>query len=338
MKKLTILQTVFVAAIALIIGLFVGIAIKSTPPPADDLAGTIGKVDRYRNVKITEDDIMLRNELVEDTVKRAQYEKYLLYHYYQSLKTSSDVDAVLEKTTASPDFYKTYYPYAEALSSFKVFLEPARIDILNALNMIIALDENENIPVIDYLNKAQNAIARIRNNDAILMSYMEAIASFIEANPEVNYDELADAHDILELNILQSAILTQNKPMLSYLDKKKLMNEKEGIKELASEAQLSLYMQDQFAMDAESINAINSQQLQSIVYTDMNQLQSFVMGSMEQFNSVILLSADAISSTSELGNQEALQSMLNDAGNLGSSFSDMPQLGFFRSAEQLRAH
>jgi uncharacterized protein YlxP (DUF503 family) len=114
------------------------------------------------------------------------------------------------------------------------------------------------VPVVTYLNQAQNAIARIRNHDAVLMNYMNAMATYIESNPESYLNDLKDAHDILALNVMHSAVLTQNKPVLTYLEKKKLMNEKDGMTELVAEAQMKAYMQDHFIMDVESLKATRS--------------------------------------------------------------------------------
>ncbi|MDP2236944.1 MAG: hypothetical protein Q8J88_10965, partial [Bacteroidales bacterium] len=75
MKKITTTQTTLIAIAALVVGFLIGFSVNSIAPSSDDLAGSIGKVDRFRNVQITEDDILLRNEFVEDTAKRAQYEK-----------------------------------------------------------------------------------------------------------------------------------------------------------------------------------------------------------------------------------------------------------------------
>ncbi|MDP3461323.1 MAG: hypothetical protein Q8S18_00900 [Bacteroidales bacterium] len=339
MKKVSLTQIIIIAFASLVVGFIIGFATKSEPPSGEDLAGTIGKVDRFRNVKITEDDILLRNELADDTVKRAQYEKYLLYYYYQSLKTTSDVELVLSKTITVEEFDKSYHPYYDALSNFKVYLGTARTDILFALNLILSIDDNENVPVIAYLNQAQNAIARIRNHDDILMNYMDAIATFIEANPGVQYPALQDAHDILALNIMQSAILSQNKPVLNYLDKKKLMNGKEEIKQLASENNLNDAMMDQFAFDAERLALVNNEQLlgASLIVRNMEQLQGFVLNNMEQFNSIAFLGSEALQNMSNLSNQEQLQAFMSETKGLGFFVSDMEQIGsFFNSSENLR--
>jgi hypothetical protein len=262
---------------------------------------------------------MLRNELVEDTAKRTQYEKYLLFNYYQALKTSSDVERVLAIATEEIDFEKVYYPYSNALTNFKAYLESARVDILSALNLILTIDQNQDVPVVDYLNKAQNAIARIRNHDAVLMNYMNAMATYIESNPESYLNDLNDAHDILALNVMHSAVLTQNKPVLSYLEKKKLLNDKEGMKEVVAEAQLKSYLNDHFIMDVESLNALrsgftNAESLQGIVFTNMENLQSAVLNNIEALNSV--LNSSVLNSISELGSQQFLQVMNRSSENL----------------------
>jgi hypothetical protein len=319
MKKITYLQAGIIAVLTLTIGVLMGLFIDLPKTKSDELAGSIGKVDRFRNVQITEDDILLRNEFVEDTAKRSQYEKYLLYNYYQALKTSSDVERVLAISTEEIDFEKVYYPYSNALTNFKTYLESARIDILSALNLILTIDQNQDVPVVDYLNKAQNAIARIRNHDAVLMNYMNAMATYIESNPESYLNDLNDAHDILALNVMHSAVLTQNKPVLSYLEKKKLLNDKEGMKEVVAEAQLKSYLNDHFIMDVESLNALRTG------YTNAETLKLIPVGSAENLQSVIFLNIEAINSAlssftinsiSELGNQQVLQDMVSSMENL----------------------
>ncbi|KAF0130706.1 MAG: hypothetical protein FD155_1516 [Bacteroidetes bacterium] len=269
MKKLTLIQVSLFALLTFVGGLLIGSMIDLPLFEKEKLSGSIGKVDRYRNVKVTEDDILLRNELVEDTAKRRQYERYLLFYYYKSLKISFDVDEVLKKMTEAEDFAKTYYPYMNALESFKTFLVPAREEILYAMSVIVSLDENLNVPIIGYLNQAQNAIARIKNNETVLLNLMNAIITFKENNPDRDYVALDDAHDIISMSLLQSAILTQNKPMLSYLDKKKLLNDKEGVKELIADNQLKQLFKDQFAIDIQTLGIDYTDSFRLIIVTDV---------------------------------------------------------------------
>jgi hypothetical protein len=329
MKKITTTQTTLIAIVALVVGFLIGFSIKSNVPSTDELAGSIGKVDRFRNVQITEEDIMLRNELVEDTAKRTQYEKYLLFNYYQALKTSSDVERVLAIATAEIDFDKVYYPYSNALTNFKAYLESARADILSALNLILTIDQNQDVPVVDYLNKAQNAIARIRNHDQVLMNYMTAMATYIETHPDGSNDALIDAHDILALNVMHSAVLTQNKPVLTYLEKKKLMNEKDGMTELVAEASMKSALQNQFLNDVENLNAIASENLlQGVEIASMENLQGFVINNIEAINS--MFNSSFLNSVSELGNQPLLFDLINSSESIQGieQLSNIESIGF----------
>lgn len=69
MKNRHVRLTIFTAILALIAGIFIGLFLANFTSDDEHLGGTIGKVDRYRNVKVTEDDVLLRNELVDDTAK-----------------------------------------------------------------------------------------------------------------------------------------------------------------------------------------------------------------------------------------------------------------------------
>ena len=326
MKKFSLLQTVLVAALALFIGLFIGLSMADYTPQQSNndteyyemakyLGGSIGKVDRYRNVKVTEDDILLRNELVEDSLKRNQYEKFLMYHYYQAAKTSMDVEEVLKKTSQSQEFMKVYYPYINALESFKAYLVPAREDILFALNMVISLDSNANIPVIGYLNQAQNAIARVQSHQTILLNLKNAITTFIDTNPEGKFFELEDAHDIISLNLMQSAVLMQNKPMMTYLEKSKIYNSKEGVKELVAEASLKSYMNDAVLQDIQSLDLVASNE----------QLSVIILLNTENLN--VFYSTDQLQSIT-LGSEEILRELAGSVENLGGGYTDVEMMGF----------
>lgn len=323
MKKLSLLQATLIAAAALVIGLLAGTFIDFPKVDKDELAGTIGKVDRYRNVKVTEKDLLLRNELIDDTAKRAQYEKYLLYYYYQSLRTTSDLKQVLVKTKAEADFSDIYAKYEKGFANFTTYLEPARIDILNALNLIISMDSDSEIPVITYLNNAQNAITRVKSYDVMLLNYMDALAAFIQSHEDVTYAGLEDAYDILALNMMQSAIVTQSKPVLSYLDNKNLMNDKEGLKALGSEVQQGFVINSQLNLDAEKLGSFygSDEKLGSLL-NDSEKMQVLLLG-LEQLNRIM--------------DTENLGSIFADGETLGTRLLDETQLQMviLLDAEQL---
>lgn len=311
MKKTSILKQIAIALFALIIGFLAGYTVQHKDVQEEDLAGSIGKLDRYRNVKVTEEDLLLRNELVEDTLKRTQYQQYLMYYYYQALRTTSDAKQVLSRTTKVSEFNETYYPYADALENFQQYVDHARNDILEALTLIVSLDDNTSLPVISYLNQAQNAIARIRHHDGILLNYMNAIETFIDANPNTKFETLEEAHDLLYLNLASSAVLTQNKPALSYLDKKQIIADKSKLKELSSGLTINAINQ-QFMQDADMLGIdfpciCNMEQLSSIMYTNMEQL-NWVFGQ-EQLGQLLLLNDESMSL--KLYNEQFISSQID---------------------------
>jgi len=262
MKKLPSLTTIIIAAVALVVGFVIGYSLRNVPPSGDKLAGTIGKADRYRNVKVSENDILLRNELADDTVKRNQYEKYLMYYYYTSLKTSSDLEQVLAKVKSVDDFQKVSAMQDKRLSSLREYHNNSRPEILNALNLLVEMDKGKEEPIIDQLNLAQNVISRIKNQKEILMDYMNFVSNFIHENQEGRYPDLADAYDILNLNVLQQALVTHDKPVLKYFQDKQLMNNKEGAKELRNLENFKEFVKDQVTQDAAN------EGIGDVVYTD----------------------------------------------------------------------
>jgi hypothetical protein len=249
--------------------------------------------------------------MVGDTNKREQYQRYLTYYYYQSLRNLSDLDQVLTKTATVAEFATLNEPFVIPLANFKVYLEKAHTDIFVALNMVGSLTMDEDVPLIQYLNQAQNTIARIRSNDAILISYMEAMATFIEANPDKKYVALEDAHDILTSNILTAAMMSQNKPVLKYLDQKKMKNDKEGIKELVADANFNIFMRNQFNMDVSTLGEEN------------RLMDASIIGNIENLH----LALDNINQlgNSDFGNQAVLHDVMSNEENLG--LRDVQQIG-----------
>jgi hypothetical protein len=325
MKTNLKLQTGLFALLTFLLGFVIGIFIEFSGVDNENLAGTIGKVDRYRNVKVTENDILLRNELVEDTVKRSQYEKYLMYYYYQALRSANDLDMVADKTASVPEFGETHQTINENLDTYQRFLKTAQTDILSAMTMVISLDKNSEIPVISYLNPAQNAIARMQNQSGFMMDYMQAVAEFINENPGQTYPELEDAHDILSANLVQSAVLTQNKPLLKYLDNTRLMNDREGLNDLMNDTQFNDYFRDQFAMDVEKLGFLDSEMLGNIDFP--------IICDFEKLSDVVLSSGAELSlifDVQQLG-------VFSDAGQLGIIIFDVEQLGAINDKEQLGA-
>lgn len=313
MKKFTLIHLIIVAVIALVAGLFIGMAVNSSGLKKDDLAGSIGKVDRYRNVKVTEEDVQLRNELVDDTAKLTMYEKYLTYFYYKSIRTSKDIETVLKKSQEVENFYRNSENYVKTLTNHKEFLENTRPDILNALNMLVTLDKESSVPLVGYLNIAQNSITRIRNQGQLMMNFIDALAAFTAEVPPKTYPGLEDASDILTLNMMELAVMSQDKPVLKYLENTKLKNDEEGIKEFKAEELFRNELQVVIFSDAESLSLGNSEQLNIYTPTGNSEQLNNLLDNMEQLGNILNI-VDVVESV--LSNEVYVQAV-NNATQLG---------------------
>lgn len=333
MKKNTKLQTGLIAILALIIGFAIGTLVDIPSTDTDDLAGAIGKVDRYRNVQVTEDDILLRNELVEDSAKRELYQQYLTYYYYKTLKTANDLERVLENTRQVEEFSREYPGYFNTLADYREYLKTAQTDILLANTMVTSLDENEEVPIITYLNQANNAIARMRSNDDIMLDYLKAMEAFIQNHPGQEYPSLADAHDILSLNVIQSAAVANDKPVLKYLDQTKLMNKKEELKDLVNQDQFNDFIAGQIKLDTETVGSVISDMENLgllVLLNDMENLGNAVMNDVEKLNIVLDMENLGVVITLD---QENLGVFDMEKLNMA---ADMEKLGTIRDIEHLQ--
>lgn len=329
MAKSNYTNVVIVAVLALIAGFFIGYSIRNFPPAEEDLAGSIGKVERYKNVQVSEQDIQLRNELLDDTAKRSLYENYLMVYYYQAVKTSADVQTVLDKAQSVDGFVAENQQLVDDLSKYNAYLNTARVDILNAINLLFAMDSESKSPIMSQMNVAQNAIVRTNSQNALLIRCMDALADFTEKNDDRDMSALDDAYDVLTINLLQSALISVDKPLLSYFDKKGLKSDKDKAEKIAK-ANDSV-IKDMVSSDFNSLHSasgnlqagFSNQALLGVVNSNVQNLgiifQSGVMESFNTVGSVVICNTANFASNTNLQNAIQSQSM----GSLLLSLSDL---------------
>lgn len=326
MKKNSKVYYVLTAFIALVAGFFLGSFASWPNFGNDDLMGTIGRADRYRNVQMTENDIMLRNELLGDDEKQEQYKNYLNYYYFKVMRTRTELERATATARTVPEFGGTFSEYADNIDGFNTYLDVARTDILRAIELVVNLSEHPRVPVVEYLNQANNVIARLRQFDPVMVDLMIAIETFLDTHPDQDFPGLADAHDLLALNLMESALITQNRPMLKFLDKKTLVNEKEGVAELMSNESYINSFRDQYNMDVEKLGGSSSLGLIEIGHAiDMNDMEK-----MGVFFSTASQTLDAVNSAEALDlivilNSEKIN--LWSKQQLGTGFTDVEKLG-----------
>jgi hypothetical protein len=313
MKKNSTLNPILFTVLGLVVGFLIGMSINGFPPYDDELAGSIGKVNNQRNVRITENDIQLRNDLAEDTIKLLQYQRYLSYIYYKSLKSSTDIERVNSLIADNQEFVKSLNQ-TQTLEAYLIYLNAARADLLIALHALENPNMDNKVPIIQYLNNAQNVASRIQSNEEIFLTYMDGIETWLAAHPGQNDQDLREAHDLLAFNVLQSATIAQDKPILKYIDNKKLYSNNQTLITILNDSVQKAEMMAFMALDNTGIENLNVQSSQKIM-KNVEQMNLF-QNSFNNAMGIILMSG-----------QESL-GLVNDQQQLG-LVNDQQTLGFF---------
>lgn len=319
MKRNNLLNYGIIALVSLLIGFLIGYFVTAYPPNEKDLAGTIGKVERYRNVKTSENDILLRNELLQDTLKQKQYWYYLSYNYRKALLSGKRLEEAMAVTSEIPAFAEVQAEFTPRMENFSKYLEVARLDILKALEVMTDIDPENKEPIVDYLNLAINAISRLQQFDVIWTDYTAALGEFLQVSEKGAYPKLANLHDALLLDLVESALITQNKPMLKYMNKQAFRNDKDGLMKVINSQPLELALKNQLVADMQGLSssAMGSRfdshealnlSLQSVLQTGFtlngSRLMSQGISSMENKLGLLVLDVDKLNfyfETNKLG-------------------------------------
>jgi len=236
--------------ISLLIGFFIGITVDYPKTENSELAGTIGKMDNYRNVKISEKDVQLRNDLLSNESFLKGYLQYYSAQYTSCVKQCEDIDFAIKAAESAQPFKEKYAKEISDIKQYSEILKQSREDILLALTSLQNLAQSDENAISQILNLANVAIAQIKYSENCLFLFVESVEKFIQTNNSQQYTELLKAHDLFAVNQLIMAAITNDKPMLKAYDKKQL---------LSSNLEL---------------NAVHSTQLNSILLSDFNALKA----------------------------------------------------------------
>ena len=317
MKNSKKILTGVIISLSFVSGLLIGVLVDYPKTDESKLAGTIGRVNNYRNVKVSENDIKLCSELQENNLKQKQILQYYSFHYATSAKLADDIGKALNASEQVAEFATDNKTVIESLTNFNSFLSEARKDILLALSAIKNLSKTgESIDnLLNITNNANNAIAQISFKQKLVIEFIDALSLFFETHNPADYIELKKAHDALLINQVQLAVATKDKPMLKYIDKQKLFCSKDELSQLSASSKDGL---TKFAAkDLDELSAILDQEKLKILDTE-------IIGAVNDVEK--LLSYD----TEKLGGLE-----IEDAEKLGVIILDGEKLGRLMDNETL---
>jgi hypothetical protein len=301
-------------------GLIIGIILTNPGVSLIDAAGTIGRLNQYRNVRITEADIELRNELLSDEEMLEAYRSYLAFEYSANLRMVEDLNTALQAGRDIPEFSSKNAHTLDRLESYAGYLENARLTILDAMGALNDLSGQSRVAVRSLLNNAGNAIVQSHSLSSPVFDFMLGVDSYLKQNPEGDYKQLANAHDQLLANLMMINIINRNLPVLEYLTEKSV---------LAEDLELAQF---------------DSETLRSKVLEDVGKLEGNVVFDSEKLNSIFFdterlafFDAETLSLVMHLSQEEQLRGIVAfDSEKLNTGFTlDAENMSVFLDSEKL---
>jgi len=283
MKVKNTVITLFAVVISLAIGFILGVALTNPGMNFTEAAGTIGRVDQYRQVRITEADIELRNEMLADAHMREAYRNYLAYEYSANVKMAEDIRFALEAGRSAPGFAVANVRTLDRMEEYAEFLDNARLRILQALGTINDLSGRDRVAIRSVLNSAGNAISQTIIRSKVVFDYLTGAEKFFVEAPKSEFQDIVRAHDQLFANLLMSNMVNDNRPVLEHLLAKNFLDEDGELAQLDRESLQTIVPSDAARLNMD-VGLFDVEMMQYFVL-DMESLQQW-MPDQEQLQAV----------------------------------------------------
>lgn len=352
MKRRTTMTAITAAFFGIIAGFLIGISVEYPRINNQELSGTIGKVKKYSNAKVTEADIELQNELASDSLLLKSMKNYIAFYYANALSLGEQIETAVTESRSNTNFNSKYTREIDAVERYGLFLNETRTDLL----LMLALCEDPksaNAAVLkNFTTQTQNIITRTNYHRSSVIDLINVMESYILENSAGTAKGLEKAHDLLTYNQAISAAITNDKIMLKYLDNKRFFSpdhKSDGadkIKNKLESDQLQLkgsWDSEKLGItffDSEKLGFLDIEQLGKIFYYDSDKLNSFrsdngklglFISDTEKLGKVIALDIEKLGmwsnvNSSELGKSPGLWDSEKlgfylDSGKLAASFT-----------------
>ncbi|MFA5443363.1 MAG: hypothetical protein WC128_00500 [Bacteroidales bacterium] len=222
MKKKNSSLFILLIIISLAAGFLAGTLIDFPKTENVQLAGTIGRVQNYKNVKVTEEDIELKNDLVADTVMLNALSAWFNYYYVSAVSQGDKIQYVLDQIQP----LETYKEYAGVVlsdaASYGTFLENSRTDLLLAIAMINDPAEIHPALLRNTIVQANNVISQMSFRKKTVLDLIDNMEFYLEGKGADPEGVLAEVHTILTMDQLANAMALNDKMVIQYFNKKKL--------------------------------------------------------------------------------------------------------------------
>ncbi len=217
MKSKHVVYAILSLIIVLVI---VFISINKSNSSTSDLSGTIGKVEKYRKVQLTEEDIKLRNDLMTDTSQISNSIKGLLLFNDFCITFTKNNNEIRQqmKYNYSPEFNKTL----AFLDSYSNFIKENTKTVEDALLFLFDVyngDTTEaSVNTTPKLKKFNAFVSELLSKDSLLTNVLFEFDKEFKGLknskvPKEVISELVNAKERFAINALPLSIILGNANM-----------------------------------------------------------------------------------------------------------------------------
>ncbi|MGV8136409.1 MAG: hypothetical protein AB2L20_14460 [Mangrovibacterium sp.] len=276
MKKKTNLLIVSAILIAFTLGFLIGIAIDYPKVEDDEISGTIGKVTNYRNVKITDSDIRLQNELLADTSLQKSLKNYMDFFYLKAIELENNIRFAVEQAGAVAQFKINNANQIMALESYGKFLSTARQNLLAAVIACQSPEKTEAALLSHSISQAKNVIAQLNYRGKAVINFIMQLDFFIRDTKAGDFPGLKKAHDLLTYHEMVSSIVLNDQVLMKFFDKKRLFDSnmesagKINVQEAVKEDMEKLNNRGDYLADIQSLNLNDIQENLNMVEAELS--------------------------------------------------------------------
>lgn len=292
---------VFVAGYAL------GLVLNFPNIGSEQLTGTIAKLSNYRNTKVNEADIALKNELLNDSTQRNIVSAYLNYYYAKTAAYANSLEFALDQSGTITEL-AAQEANATTVSSYLKFLQEARKELLMASMQCQAVENTDPAALRNSLNQANNVIARMNQANPVLLDYIDRLDVFLQNQESSAYPLLRQAHDQLVIDQLGGLIISKDKVLMKYFDKKRMYTQ--------LPVEQAIDMKGYIIKDLQKLSASYPNDMEKLGIWDKEML-------------------GRIFDKEKLGLKELEELGFHDNEKLSAIFREIEQLGVFYNTEKL---
>ena len=323
--------------LSLMIGFLIGLSVDYPKIDNQDLSGAIAKVKNFRNVKASEKDIKLKDDLLSDTVQLKSLQAYMNYQYLRALNLTSYIEQTIAESNKVDAFRTTNQDVLNRLSNYGTFLTRARQDLM--LFYVCLSNPKDADPVLlrEMLEEAGNTVSQMKFHNETVLDVINSLEAFLNNNPKTAFPGLAQSHDVLMLSLLNNSVMTDDKLLQKWLSDKQLLTDVEKLSFFDAEALKIIYIHDSEKLgmaeieDAEKLGIVNDQESLKMVFDQLmlnsQEKLGIIYGDQEKLGGYI---ADA-EKLGVVNDQESLkmldQLMLNSQEKLRAGYTDAEILG-----------